>query len=107
MPLSKETKDRIVGEAIEKFPKLPKEYFHLNATSDSIRCGYIAGAEAEAERAAGLVEAQDEYIELLKREIEGMVGIAYAHGWRSDNHEGGAAMREKIEELKAKYNNSK
>lgn len=47
-----------------------------------------------------LVKAQDEYIALLVKEIESMVSIAYTHGWRSDNHEAGALLREKIAALK-------
>lgn len=47
-----------------------------------------------------LVKAQDEYITLLVKEIESMVSIAYAHGWRPNNHEAGALLRSKIAALK-------
>lgn len=45
MPLSKETKDRISGEA-DNISRIP-----------DIQQGYQMGAEAEAERAQGIVEA--------------------------------------------------
>jgi hypothetical protein len=48
-----------------------------------------------------LVAAQDEYIQLLVKEIESMVSLAYMHGWRSDNHEAGAALRERIDSLRS------
>lgn len=56
--------------------------------------------EQELKRANRVVQAQEEYIELLVKEIESMVAIAYVHGWRSDNHEKGARVREKIAALK-------
>lgn len=57
--------------------------------------------EKEPVKQQTLVEAQQEYIDLLLDEINSLVGIAHVHGWRSSNVEKGKAVREKIELAKA------
>ena len=47
-----------------------------------------------------VIVAQDEYIQLLADELDEIVGLAYAHGWRSNRHELGKAHRDKIQRLK-------
>lgn len=48
-----------------------------------------------------LINAQQEYINILSDEIDSLVSIAHVHGWRSNNFEKGKAAREKIEMAKA------
>ena len=47
-----------------------------------------------------LMEAYDEYIELLGQELDETVPIAYNHHWRSDKYEKGEAARAKIKQVK-------
>lgn len=53
----------------------------------------------ELDRLRSLIAAQKEYIELLGKELDEVIFIAWTHGWRSKNYELGVAAREKI----AKY----
>jgi hypothetical protein len=52
-------------------------------------------------RSSALLEAQARYIKLLEAELNEVVGMAYAHGWRSDKYEQGVALRAEIESLSA------
>ncbi len=55
----------------------------------------------EKAKSRDVVAAYDEYVELLVREMNQIVTIAAAHGWKSELYEAGKAVREKIEVLKA------
>lgn len=50
-------------------------------------------------RAFQMIEKQKEYIALLGKEIDSMVGVARAHGWKSDLFEEGERLRKEISEL--------
>jgi hypothetical protein len=56
----------------------------------------------KAEWLAKLVTAQREYIELLGKELDGLVGMAHVHGWKSSLVEQGIAMREKMKRIEDK-----
>jgi len=47
-----------------------------------------------------LARTQQEYIRILGREIDSMAGIAYAHGWESQNIEIGKRLRSKMKKVK-------
>ena len=49
-------------------------------------------------------KALQEYIYLLEKELEEVVPIAYAHGWRSNRAEQGQIVRDKIGRLFALKN---
>lgn len=48
-----------------------------------------------------LIEAQEEYIDLLLNELEETASIAHNHGWRSHLVDEGERVREKINKLKS------
>jgi hypothetical protein len=54
-----------------------------------------------------LIKAYEDYIKLLGEEIDSLVGMASVHGWQStpEKIELGIKLREKIGELKLKYEN--
>jgi hypothetical protein len=52
-----------------------------------------------------IIEAQNQYIALLCKEIDSAVSIAYVHGWRSNLVEEGENMRNEINLLSEKFNN--
>ena len=56
-----------------------------------------------------LIEAYDEYIKLLARSEAGLIGLAYAHGYRCPDKlvTRGQELREKIAALKAPLMGSK
>lgn len=54
-----------------------------------------AGNSVEQE----LIEAYKEYVTLLREEISDMIGLAFAHGWRSVRFEEGQRLRDKIRSL--------
>lgn len=47
-----------------------------------------------------LIEKLEEYILLLGKEIDDLIGIAHVHGWISCNVEQGKKLREEIKALK-------
>lgn len=48
------------------------------------------------ERAFKMIEKQKEYIELLNQELNGLVGMASVHGWKSQLVEEGIKLREEM-----------
>ena len=52
-----------------------------------------------------IIEAQNQYIALLCKEIDSAVSIAHVHGWRSNLVEEGENMRNEINLLSEKFNN--
>lgn len=56
--------------------------------------------ERDNERLTELAKAQEEYIDLLAKELNEIVMLATAHGWRSTRYSLGVALRERIENLK-------
>lgn len=48
-----------------------------------------------------LLLAQQEYIDLLCKELDELAGLASSHGWKSHRVEDGKELRKKIEQLKA------
>ena len=48
------------------------------------------------ERAFKMIEKQKEYIELLNQELNGLVGMASVHGWKSQLVEQGIKLREEM-----------
>lgn len=50
-----------------------------------------------------LVDMQAQYISLLNKEINDLVGIAHMHGWASNNAEECKELRNKIREIEARY----
>lgn len=53
-----------------------------------------------------LIELLDEYIKLLNKEINDLIGMASIHGWSSRNVQEGIELRAKIEEARKKYSES-
>lgn len=49
-----------------------------------------------------LINAYKEYVKLLCDEIDGLVPLAHTHGWRSERHEKGIELRDKIKSLQNK-----
>jgi len=52
-----------------------------------------------------LITAYDEYIVLLVAEINDLVGLATAHGWKSKRYKMGVKARNKIEKAKLNLTN--
>jgi hypothetical protein len=52
-----------------------------------------------------IIEAQNQYIAILGKEIDSAVSIAHVHGWRSNLVEEGENMRNEITLLSEKFNN--
>jgi hypothetical protein len=59
----------------------------------------------QKQSALKIIEAQNQYIALLSKEIDSAVSIAHVHGWRSNLVEEGENMRNKITLLSEKFNN--
>jgi hypothetical protein len=79
----------------------------INYSSLVLEINHIA-EEMELEQkqnALKLIEAQNQYIALLCKEIDSAVSIAYVHGWRSNLVEEGENMRNEITLLSEKFNN--
>jgi hypothetical protein len=53
----------------------------------------------QKQSALKLIEAQNQYIALLGKEIDSAVSIAHVHGWRSNLVEEGENMRNEINRL--------
>ena len=53
---------------------------------------------------AELIAAYDEYVALLEKAEGGLIGLAYAHGYRGSPEQAaqGKALREKIASLKSR-----
>lgn len=47
-----------------------------------------------------LMEAYDDYVEILEQEIRGLVEMAWVHGWRSSRYEAGKKARARIARIK-------
>jgi hypothetical protein len=56
--------------------------------------------DAKIKAMSALQNAYEEYIKLLGEELNDLVGLASAHGWRSSRFEAGKELREKIAKLK-------
>lgn len=46
-----------------------------------------------------LIDAYQSYEKLFIEEIESMIGIAHAHGWKSTKHEAGEVARRALSDL--------
>jgi hypothetical protein len=82
----------------------------LYISEDSIWFKEIREQAKEMEReqkqsALKLIEAQNQYIALLGKEIDSAVSIAHVHGWRSNLVEEGENMRNEITLLSEKHRN--
>lgn len=53
-----------------------------------------------------LIDLQRQYIQLLKEELDSAVGIAWVHGWRSQNVDKGEQMRLQISESEKSINSN-
>lgn len=61
----------------------------------------ISSLRTHAEKLAG---AYDKYTALLIEELQDVVGLAAAHGWKSSRYEAGEQCRKEIAELKSQLN---
>lgn len=86
--ISKETKERIAKEAKRGYPSHQYMTAELAYKRDGQQEAYIAGAEAEAERAEGLVD----FLQKIYKHKETWLNV---HQW------------EELEQVLANYNNSK
>lgn len=59
----------------------------------------------QKENALKIIEAQNQYIEVLRKEIDSAVSIAHIHGWRSNLVEEGENLRNEIALLNKSFNN--
>lgn len=50
-------------------------------------------------RAFKMIEKQKEYINLLNEEINGLIGMASVHGWKSNLVEQGIKLRQEMDEI--------
>jgi hypothetical protein len=82
-----------------------KEWANLHSGFDTL----IQQAEEmeleQKQSALKIIEAQNQYIALLCKEIDSAVSIAHVHGWRSNLVEEGENMRNEITLLSEKFNN--
>lgn len=62
----------------------------------------MAALETTETLRVALLEAAEEYMDLLQEEISELAGYAVVHGWESHRVEAGIAARAKIEEIKIK-----
>ena len=60
--------------------------------------------EKELARLKELVGCYEEYVSMLRDELNDVVPIAHNHGWRSGRYEQGQKIRAKIAEFKEKTN---
>lgn len=54
---------------------------------------------AQPLNASAIIEAQQEYIQLLSDELTELAGMAAVHGWKSTRYQKGAELRDKISQL--------
>ena len=78
--------------ALNKGAVMPRElslhnYWDSNTSEDRVEI---------VERAFKMIERQKEYIELLNQELNGLVGVASVHGWKSQLVEEGIKLREEM-----------
>jgi hypothetical protein len=52
-----------------------------------------------------IIEAQNQYIEVLRKEIDSAASIAHVHGWKSNLVEEGENLRNEIDLLSKSFNN--
>lgn len=62
---------------------------------------YILAARREV--AEEMIKVYDSYIKLMCAELDELVGIATAHGWKSHRYKEGVKCREAIESLESRY----
>uniref|UniRef100_A0A6M3JEX1 Uncharacterized protein n=1 Tax=viral metagenome TaxID=1070528 RepID=A0A6M3JEX1_9ZZZZ len=67
---------------------------YYDSLRTKIYCSDCAG-KAEADLVV-LTEAYSEYVQLLDNEINGLVPLAFVHGWKSTRYEEGIMLRAKI-----------
>lgn len=60
----------------------------------------VRGLTNDYHLACHIKNVYEEYVKILGEEIDGLVGIAHVHGWKSRNVERGNELRAKIEEAK-------
>ena len=75
--------------ALSKGDVMPRElslhnYWDSNTSEDRV---------AIVERAFKMIEKQKEYIAVLNEELNGLVGMAVVHGWKSNLVEQGKKLR--------------
>jgi len=63
-----------------------------------------AKQDEKLEQADALIKSLDEYIVLLGRELDTVIGVASIHGWRSQLVKEGEEARETIDRLRGYYN---
>lgn len=88
----------------------------IKQMADSIERTWKTGPKAEPRSGSGsldqvvlrrLVELQENYIKLLGEELDETIGLAYAHGWRSNRYEAGKRIREEIAAITQPSRNEK
>lgn len=73
----------------------------LNVAIERIQSLTAEPLEAEVKLYKELAQAHEKYIDVLNDEINGLIGLAIAHGWKSRNVERGELCRATINALKA------
>jgi len=58
----------------------------------------------KVEKLTELVQALEEYITLLGKELDEVIPMAAVHGWKSSRYEEGKVARRKIQRLKITNN---
>ena len=59
--------------------------------------------DSKEKKIKDVIEVYDNYIKLLNKEIEGLVGLEKPHGWSSVLYQEGVVCRQKIEEAVSNY----
>jgi hypothetical protein len=81
--------------ALSKGDVMPRElslhnYWDSNTSEDRVEI---------VERAFKMIEKQKEYIAVLNEELNGLVGMASVHGWKSNLVEQGKKLRDEMDLL--------
>ena len=82
--------------------------FDESETVDKLNESYQQAKQMEWEQKQNglkIIEAQNQYIEVLRKEIDSAASIAHVHGWRSNLVEEGENLRNEIDLLSKSFNN--
>lgn len=82
--------------------------FDESETVDKLNKKYQDALQLEREQkqnALKIIEAQNQYINVLSKEIDSAASIAHVHGWRSNLVEEGENLRNEIALLSKSFNN--
>lgn len=81
-------------------PHPGKPHGRIVYTLSIYRDFYIDISYLPIDRMTKLISTQDEYNKLLSDEISELVGVAKVHGWKSQRHDAGQSLRERINNIK-------